>query len=109
MTFQRAPPEVNGFGVRTWMPLRVRSPQPRMCFGLPLRTSRDTTERATMPFHLFLFHLLETSPAFTSVLTSGASESATTSAGCPAATARAWSPEAPYDWENETSLPAAVF
>jgi hypothetical protein len=36
---------------------------------------------------------------------SGVSDSATMSAFSPAWTARAWSPEAPYDWAKETSLP----
>ncbi len=27
----------------------------------------------------------------------------------PLATARAWSPEAPYDWEKLTSFPSGVF
>ena len=40
---------------------------------------------------------------------SGASENATMSASSPAATARLCSPDAPYDCEKETSLPAAVF
>ncbi len=40
---------------------------------------------------------------------SGASENATTSASRPDATARLCSPDAPYDWENETPLPAADF
>ncbi len=40
---------------------------------------------------------------------SGASESATMSALSPAWTARAWSPEAPYDWLNDTPSPSGVF
>src|SRR6266511_5790902 len=40
---------------------------------------------------------------------SGASENATTSASRPDATARLCSPDAPYNWENETPLPAADF
>ena len=62
-----------------------------------------------MPLYCLFFQPLKTSPAFTSSSMSGASESATMSALRPALTARACSPEAPYDCENETSLPAAVF
>src|SRR5262245_49307533 len=40
---------------------------------------------------------------------SGASERATMSALRPALTARACSPDAAYDWLNETSSPAVVF
>ncbi len=36
ITFQRAPPEVNGFGVTTWTPGLTRSSHVRMCFGLPV-------------------------------------------------------------------------
>ena len=35
MTFQRAPPEVKGFGVMTSTPGLVRSFQLLMCFGFP--------------------------------------------------------------------------
>ena len=49
MTFQRAPPEMNGFGVITSTPGLTRSFQPLMCFGLPGRTERTTTESVTMP------------------------------------------------------------
>ena len=50
MTFQRAPPEVNGFGVSTSTPGLTRSSQPLMFFGLPGRTASATTERVTIPF-----------------------------------------------------------
>ena len=41
MMFQRAPPEVNGFGVMTSTPGLVRSAQVLMFFGLPLRVTSD--------------------------------------------------------------------
>src|SRR5437764_4092739 len=108
MTFQRAPPEVNGFGVTTWTPGLTRSPQSRMCFGLPFRSTNTTTERVTIPCHRFLLQLGLTSFAFTSVVTSGSSENATTSACRPFTTACAWSPDAPYDCVKLTPLPAFV-
>src|SRR5207302_11184451 len=97
MTFQRAPPDVNGFGVITSTPGLIRSSQVLMCFGLPLRVASTTTELVTNPWYLSLFQLASTLPAFTSLSTSGASERATTSALRPASTARSWSPDAPYD------------
>src|SRR4051794_29292966 len=108
MMFQRAPPEVNGFGVMTWIPDLVRSVQVLMCLGLPLRTTRTAIELVTMPRNASLFQLALTSPALTSVSTSVASDRWTTSAGRPEATARACEPEAPNDWVKVTSLPAGV-
>ena len=49
MVFQRAPPEVNGFGVTTWTPGLSRSSQVLMFLGLPLRTASTTTELVTKP------------------------------------------------------------
>src|SRR5256885_14378812 len=49
MMFHRAPPEEIGFGVITSTPFLVRSDQPVMCLGLPLRTTSTTTESVTMP------------------------------------------------------------
>src|SRR3954454_17541473 len=109
MMFQRAPPDVTGFGVTTWTPGLTRSSHVRMCFGFPSRRTKTTTERVTIPFHLFALQLRGTRPFWTSVVMSGASENATTSADRPAAAARLWSVEGPDDWVNETSLPAAVF
>src|SRR3954451_11253160 len=108
MTFQRAPPLVNGFGVITCTPGFVRSLQPLMFFGLPLRVARTTTEFVTMPLYWFWFQLWSTRPLSTSRVTSGSSENSTTSAGRPPSTARLWSPEAPYDWLNVTPLPSGV-
>ncbi len=48
-----------------------------------------------MPPHLSFFQFRGTMPLFTSVVTSGSSESATTSALSPEMTARACSPDAP--------------
>src|ERR1044072_7810553 len=109
MTFQRAPPDVNGFGVTICTPGFSRSFHVFSFFGLPSRTMKTTTERVTMPLYLSLFHLCATSFFWTSDVMSGASENATTSALRPDATARLCSPDAPYDCENDTSLPAAVF
>src|SRR3954468_23801739 len=108
ITFQRAPPEVNGLGVITETPGLTRSAHVLMCLGLPLRTTKTTTESVTMPRYAFLFQLGATRPALTRESTSGASERLTTSAGRPAATARACEPDAPKDCENETPWPADV-
>src|SRR5207253_9289968 len=70
ITFQRAPPEVNGFGVTIWTPGLSRSLQVLSLFGLPSRTTKTTTERVTIPCHLFLFQLCGTSFCWTSELTS---------------------------------------
>ena len=102
--FQRAPPEVNGFGVTTWTPGLTRSFQPLIFFGLPSRTTKTTTECVTMPLYDCSSQFVSTRPASTSLSTSGASERTTMSALRPAATARAWSPEAAYDWLNDDVL-----
>ena len=47
--FHFAEPELNGFGVRTCTPGRVRSLQLLMCFGLPFRTAKTTTVSAAIP------------------------------------------------------------
>ena len=108
-TFHRAPPEVSGFGVSTSTPGLIRSFQLLMCFGFPLRTTITTTERVTIPLYLFAFQFFATSPALTSVCTSGSSERSTTSAGRPLTTACAWSPDGPYDCVKDTPWPAGVF
>ena len=92
----------------TWTPDLTRSPQPLIFFGFPSRTTKTTTESETIPWYLLPFQFLGTSFFWTSRFMSGSSESATMSAGWPAATARAWSPEAPYDWLKLTPFPAAV-
>src|SRR5690348_6149314 len=106
MTFQRAPPEVNGFGVTTDTPGLTRSSQVRMCFGLPGRTTKTTTDFVTKPLYLLFAQFLATILLSTSSCISGASDRSRMSACRPLMTASAWVPEAPYDWENETPLPA---
>ena len=95
MMFQRAPPEVNGFGVTMSTSERRRSFQPLIFFGFPSRTTKTTTEFVTMPLSDCFFQFASTLPAATSSSTSGASESATMSASRPAFTARVCSPEEP--------------
>ena len=106
--FQRALPDVDGFGVITSTPGLIRSSQPLMCFGLPLRTTNTTTESLEKPCSGFAFQSLDTIPSLTSRVMSGVVENATTSAGCPESTARLWDPDAPNDWPNETPFPALV-
>src|ERR1700677_1359120 len=106
--FHLALPELNGLGVMTLTPLFTRLAQLVMCFGLPLRTMKDTIELVTMPWVAPEFHLGETIPALTSFCMSGEREKLTTSAGRPSTTAVACEPEAPNDWENVTDLPAVV-
>ena len=48
--FQRALPEVDGLGVITSTPGLIRSSQPVMCLGLPLRTTNTTTESLEKPW-----------------------------------------------------------
>src|SRR5438045_2359518 len=107
--FQRAPPEVAGFGVMTWTPGLVRSAQVFRFLGLPLRVVMVTTESVMKPFCGPEFHDGSTRPALTSRVTSGSREKSTMSAFRPATTARLWSPEAPYDWVKVMFLPAGVF
>ena len=95
MTFQRAPPEVNGFALMTWMPGFVRSAHVLMFFGLPLRPTNTTIESVTLPLYCVLFQLVLMSPACESTEMSGARERLTTSAGSPLWTAAACVPEAP--------------
>ena len=66
-----------------------------MFFGLPLRTTRDTTDPNGIPLVTSVFHSGETLPALTSRATSGSTEKFTMSAGLPSTTPRDWSPEAP--------------
>ena len=66
-----------------------------MFFGLPLRTTKDTSELLTKPLYWFWSQSSATLPALTRRVMSGASEKATMSAVRPASTARLCSPEAP--------------
>ena len=75
--FQRAEPEEAGFGVMILMPGLIRSSQPLMLLGLPLRTAMTTTESATMPLVGPAFQLGSTRPALTSRVTSGSREKLT--------------------------------
>ena len=79
--FQRALPDVDGFGVITSMPGLIRSSQPVMCLGLPLRTTSTTTESVAMPFSELAFQLLATRLSLTRRVMSGVVEKATMSAG----------------------------
>src|ERR1700751_5218316 len=107
--FQRALPEVDGFGVITSTPDLIRSSQPVMPLGLPLRTTTTTTESLENPFTGFASQFFETIPSLTRRVMSGVVENATTSAGCPESTARLCEPEAPNDWPKLTPLPAEVW
>src|SRR5579875_4161501 len=80
-TFQRALPEVAGFGVTTLIPGLMRSLQLVMCFGLPLRTTNTTTESLEKPCSGFAFQFEATILSFTRRVMSGVVENATTSAG----------------------------
>ena len=71
MTFHRAPPDVNGLAVITSMPGLIRSAQPLMFFGLPLRTTSTTTESVTLPLYWSLFQSAATMPSLTRRVTSG--------------------------------------
>ena|ERR1700729_1222734 len=106
--FQRALPDVDGFGVITSTPGLIRSSQPVMCFGFPLRTTNTTTESLEKPFSGFASQLFETIPSLTRRVMSGVVENATTSAGWPVSTARLCDPDAPNDSPNETPLPPLV-
>src|ERR1700761_3662419 len=107
--FHRALPDVDGFGVITSTPGLTRSSHPVMCLGLPLRTTRTTTESLEKPLYGLASQLLETRLSLTSRVMSGVVEKATMSAGCPLSTARLCEPDAPKDWVNVTPSPAEVF
>ena len=79
-----------------------------MFFGLPSRTTRDTTEPNGMPLVASAFQSLATLSALTRRVTSGSTEKLTRSAGLPSTTARDGSPEAPYEVVMGTPLPSSV-
>src|SRR5437660_10395916 len=108
MTSHRAPPELNGFGKTTSTPGFTRSSQVLMCFGLPLRSTKTTTDFETMPLYLLLDQFLSTSFASTSLSTSVEMEKLTTSAGRPAATALLCTSGAAKDGENLNAVPPGV-
>ena len=80
-----------------------------MLSGLPLRTTKTTTESSTIPLYLPESQSSSTSPASTTRSMSGASAKCMMSAGRPASTARDWSPEAPNEFLNETPSPSGVW
>ena len=80
----------------------------RMCFGLPLRSTKTTTDFETMPWYGFSSQVLSTSSACTSRSMSVEIEKLTTSAGRPAATALLCTSEAANDDVNLTPFPAGV-
>ena len=98
--FHCAEPDEAGFGVMISTPGLTRSSQVWMLSGLPLRTTKTTTEDVAMPLVGVSFQSAATSPASTRRVTSGSREKWTTSASRPPSTARLWSPEAPYDVLN---------
>src|ERR1039458_9137239 len=106
--FHRALPDVDGLGVITSTPGLIRSSQPVMCLGLPLRTTNTTTESLENPCSGLAFQSAATSLSVTSRVMSGVVENATTSAGCPESTARLCDPDAPNDSLNPTPFPAEV-
>src|SRR3954452_9695661 len=101
-TFHFAEPEGNGSGVTTCTPGFVRSFQPWMCFGLPGRTMKETTELAAIPPYGGCVQLFATTSASAIVSTSRPVERNATSAGWPATIAFACEPDGPYDCVNET-------
>src|ERR1700744_328059 len=103
--FQRALPEVDGLGVITSIPGLIRSSQPVMCLGLPLRTTNTTTESDENPYCGLASQSDATRLSLPSRVMSGVVEKATTSAGWPESTARLCEPEAPKDSLKPTPLP----
>ena len=85
-----------------------------MCFGLPGRTSNATTVVATMPPSVSSVQSCVIRPAFWTISTSGASDSATMSAGKPLATFCACVVLAPNevwkmtDWPSWSVLPLVL-
>src|SRR5882757_5655327 len=69
MMFHCADPDENGLGVTTFMPSFAKSGQSVMCFGFPLRTTRETTESVIIPLYVLLFQDDATIPSFTSWVT----------------------------------------
>ncbi|SKS59536.1 Uncharacterised protein [Mycobacteroides abscessus subsp. abscessus] len=90
-----AEPELSGLGLMTSRPGCSRSSQSLTCFGLPLRTTRVTTDPNGIPPNASLSQSAETFLALTSRVISGSTEKFTMSAGLPPSTPRDWSPEAP--------------
>src|ERR1700744_1520225 len=106
--FQRALPEVAGFGVTTLIPGLVRSLQFVMCLGLPLRTTNTTTESLEKPCCGLAFQLEATILSSTRRVMSGGVENAAGSAGGPESTGRLCEPDEPNEPAKPTPLPAGV-
>src|SRR5690348_14497558 len=79
-----------------------------MCFGLPFRRTKTTTDFETMPWYLLPAHVLSTCFVWTSRSMSVEIEKLTTSAGRPAATAFDWTSDAANESVNFTSEPWGV-
>ena len=75
--FHRAAPDEAGFGVTMPTPGLIRSSQPLMFFGLPLRTASTTIDDDTMPLFGPSFQLSSTRPASTRRVTSLVTEKCT--------------------------------
>ena len=86
--FHLAEPELSGLGVTTSIPGCSRSSQSLMFFGLPLRTTNDTTDPNGTPWVASVFQSLATLSALTRRVMSGSTEKLTMSAGLPSTTAR---------------------
>ena len=74
--FHFADPEDAGSGVTILTPGLIRSSQPVMCSGLPLRTTMTTTESETRPLVGPAFQSASTLPG-TSLVRSGSTENPT--------------------------------
>ena len=72
--FQRAEPEEPGLGVMISTPSSTRSSQVSMPSGLPLRTTKTTTEEVAMPLVSLSFQSSATRPSSTRRVTSPSSE-----------------------------------
>ena len=105
MMFHLALPELKTLGVMTLTPDFTRSAHVLMCFGFPLRTTKDTMELVTMPLVVLWSQLFDTRPALTNFAMSGSSEKLTRSAGKPSTTEVAWVPEGPKEGDTVTPLP----
>ena len=105
--FQRAPPEVNGFGVTTSTPPAAGRPRSGCPSGCPCGRTNTTTEFWTIRRCTGLLPVLgDDARRRPARCMSGSSGRWTKSAGWPASTARDWSPEAPNEFENSTPSPS---
>src|SRR3978361_273406 len=107
--FHFAEPDEPGLGVTILTPGLIRSSQVLMFLGLPLRTTMVTTDWVRMPLLEPAFQSEPTRFSSVSLVTPVSRDRCPSSALSPAMTARAWSPDAPYDCVKLTPLPAGVF